>query len=248
MQHGRDFPWRRDPTPYRVVVSEIMLQQTQVGRVERYFADWMRIFPDFETLAASPTENVLRAWQGMGYNRRALWLRAIAKTVQADWGGELPRDPAVLKLLPGVGTNTAGSIAAFAFQVPAVFIETNIRRVYLHEFFPDSDSVLDRELLPLIEATMDKANPRKWYWALMDYGAYLGRQVPNPNRRSAHYTRQGAFVGSTRELRGRVVAMLLVGPRSESDMMIDDARLGEVLGALCREGFARYSDGRYSIA
>jgi A/G-specific adenine glycosylase len=132
--HGRDLPWRHDPTPYQVFVSEVMLQQTQVARVLERYPRWLERFPSFETLAGASVAEVLAEWQGMGYNRRALWLRETARQVVADFGGELPRDPAVLVTLPGIGPHTAGSIVAFAYEVPAVFIETNIRRVFIHHY------------------------------------------------------------------------------------------------------------------
>jgi len=243
----RQFAWRSDPSPYRVAVSELMLQQTQIGRVASYFDRWVERFEDFQSLAQAPTEDVLRSWQGLGYNRRALWLRDMAQRVTTQYNGELPRDPEVLVTFGGVGPNTAGSMAAFAYQWPAVFIETNIRRTFIHEFFPDAIDVHDRALLSLIEATLDRDNPRDWYYALMDYGAYLATTTRNPNRRSAHYSRQSRFMGSRREIRGQVIKQLLEGPRAMREFGISDGRLDLVLATLCEEGFARFQDGRYEI-
>lgn len=204
--HGRDMPWRRDLRPYGIFVSEVMLQQTQVSRVTGTFLEFTRRFPDFETLAAAPFGEVLASWSGLGYNRRARYLHDAAKIVASRPGG-LPESPEELKTLPGIGPNTAGSIAAFAFNAPVVFIETNIRRVFLHHFFQDDRDVHDRLILPLVEKYLDRENPREWYWALMDYGSELGKRE-NANRRSRHYVRQSPFERSDRQLRGRILRVL----------------------------------------
>lgn len=148
----------------------------------------------------------------MGYNRRALYLHGIAQAVVSQYGGQLPQDPAELVKLPGIGPNTAGSIAAFAYDAPVVFIETNIRRVFIHHFFNEAETVHDRQLLPLIERALDHEHPRQWYYALMDYGSHLAKTVPNPNRRSHHYSVQSKFKGSDRQLRGSILRALLVHP------------------------------------
>jgi A/G-specific adenine glycosylase len=258
--HGRDLPWRRLPaggvTPYGVFVSEVMLQQTQVGRVLERWGRWLERFPDFEALAGASVAEVLEEWQGLGYNRRALWLREAARRVVDEWGGELPREPGVLVGLRGLGANTAGSIAAFAYEVPSVFIETNIRRVFLHEFFGDAaaqcasypDGVPDSVLRPLVEVTLDRESPREWYWALMDYGADLAKRVENPNRRSKHYNVQSRFEGSVRQLRGEVLRRLLAGPKTVAELGIDDERLVRVLEALSREDFVTREGERFRIS
>ncbi len=247
--YGRDLPWRHDPTPYQVFVSEVMLQQTQVSRVLVKYPEWLRVFSDFEALAGAGVTELLAAWQGMGYNRRALWLERAAAMVVDEFDGVLPRDPAVLVRLPGIGPNTAGSIAAFAYDEPVIFIETNIRRVFIHEFFADRDDVTDAELRPVIEVALDREHPREWYHALMDYGADLAKRVPNPNRRSKHYAVQSKFEGSLRQLRGEVLRQLLERPRLAGEFVIEDGRLEIVLAALVQEGFIiRQADGRYCLA
>lgn len=199
-------PWRRDLRPYAIFVSEVMLQQTQVSRVTGKFLEFIERFPDFPTLAEAPFGDVLAVWSGMGYNRRARYLQDAAKIVAARTDG-LPRSPEELRKLPGIGVHTAGSIAAFAYNTPVVFIETNIRRVFIHHFFPEDREVHDRDLLPLVEMHLDRENPREWYWALMDYGSDLGKKA-NANRRSRHYLRQSAFEHSDRQLRGRILRAL----------------------------------------
>ena len=244
--HGRELDWRHDPTPYQVVVSELMLQQTQVARVAERYPRWLRRFPSFEILAGASVVEVLGEWQGMGYNRRALYLHRIAQAVMNDYGGILPTEPDELLKFPGIGLNTAGSIAAFASDAPVVFIETNIRRVFIHEFFHVGDEISDKQLMPLIEQALDSENPREWYYALMDYGSYLAKTVANPNRRSKHHVVQSKFEGSKRQVRGEVLRQLMAGSRPSFD--IDDPRLKEVLLALESEGFIVVKDQIYSIA
>ena len=246
-ERGRDLPWRREITPYGVFVSEVMLQQTQASRVLERWPRWLGRFADFEALAGASVAEVLEEWQGMGYNRRALWLRAAAQMVVGEFGGTLPRDPADLVKLPGVGANTAGSIAAFAYNEPVVFIETNIRRAFLHEFFGDEQGVSDKDLLPLIGEALDRERPREWHWALMDYGADLVKRGPNPNRRSKHYNVQSKFEGSLRQLRGEVLRELLTRAKPMGELDINDERLPVVLEALVKEGFVVRTGDTYQI-
>jgi A/G-specific adenine glycosylase len=207
-EHGRSFPWRTKKTAYRVLVSEIMLQQTQADRVVPYFERFMERFPDAGSLARARLSSVLKLWSGLGYNRRAKFLHDAAKAVVRDFSGVVPNTEAELLKLPGVGPYTAAAVAAFAGNQPSIVIETNIRSVFIHECFGDREGVTDAEILPLIEATVDRENPREWYQALMDYGAHLKKQGINPSRRSAHYVRQSKFEGSPRQARGRVLAAL----------------------------------------
>lgn len=236
-------PWRDQPTPYHVVVSELMLQQTQVSRVLEKYPLFLEVFPDFNTLAHAKTVDVLAAWQGLGYNRRALYLHQIAQAVVGYCDGVLPADPGVLQKLPGIGAGTAGSIAAFAFNARVVFIETNIRRVFIHHFFADETEIPDSAILPLIEQTLDHEQPREWYYALMDYGAYLAKTVPNPNRRSKHYTKQSKFEGSDRQIRGQIVRLLLEFPVLTAQDVLNrfpeepQDRVLKILDQLTKEGF-----------
>ncbi len=246
-QNGRDLAWRHEPTPYQVVVSELMLQQTQVARVMERYPRWMKRFPNFEVLAAASVAEVLEEWHGMGYNRRALFLHRIANAVGRDYGGVLPQDPSELVKLPGIGPNTAGSIAAFAFNAPVTFIETNIRRVFIHEFFAHSEDIHDKDLMPLIGQALDLEHPREWYYALMDYGSYLAKHIPNPNLHSKHHTVQSKFEGSKRQVRGEVLRQLLSGAKSQNAMKINDERLNAVLGDLTKEGFIIQDNGTYRL-
>jgi A/G-specific adenine glycosylase len=251
-RHGRDLPWRRTTNPYHIVVSEIMLQQTQVERVHGKYLDFINAFPDFDSLSRASQKDVLALWQGLGYNRRALALKRLAENVVSMHGGALPQDVNALNSLPGIGKTTAGEILAFAFNTPTVFIETNIRRVFIHEFFDGEEDVKDTEILPLVEATVDGENPREWYWALMDYGSMLKKNVENPNRRSAHYTRQTPFEGSDRRIRGLVVKRLLNHMPLSAEILVEETGVGfdhlkRILAGLVNEGFICEDKGLYKI-
>ncbi len=250
--HRRDFPWRRTTKPYNIVVSEVMLQQTQVERVHDKFLEFIHAYPDFDSLSKASQKDVLALWQGLGYNRRALALKRLAEEVISRYSGELPENPEGLCALPGIGKTTAGEILAFAFNIPSVFIETNIRRVFIHEFFDGEEDVKDTEILPLVEATVDEENPREWYWALMDYGSMLKKKVENPNRRSAHYTRQPPFQGSDRRIRGIILRTILrKASTTEEDLLkeigADQGRLTGILKKMGEEGLIKERDGLYSI-
>jgi len=211
-KNKRDLPWRKHITPYSTTVSEIMLQQTQVNRAIEKFNEFMRVFPTWNALATAPVSDVLRVWQGLGYNRRALGLKKTAEIVVSTYKGRLPKEPEILLSLPSIGPATAASIVVYAFDLPSPFIETNIRTVYLHHFFKDKKEITDKELAPLVEATLDRKNPRQWFYALMDYSLYLKKNFKNPSRRSAHYVRQSTFEGSNRQLRGQILRCLLEHP------------------------------------
>ena len=218
----RDHPWRRTRDPYAVLVSEVMLQQTQVPRVVGRWCEWLDRFPTLEVLAAAPLEPVLREWQGLGYNRRAIALKRAAEEVVARFEGVLPRDEAALRALPGIGPATASGVRAFAFELPGVYLETNVRAVFLHELFSDRDGVRDREIAPLVAAAVEEAarqgiSPRDWNYALLDYGTQLKRDLPNPSRRSAHHTRQTAFEGSRRQKRARLLRAVMAAPGRDAD-------------------------------
>ena len=256
--HGRhDIAWRKPAhtrNPYRIHVSEVMLQQTQVSRVAEKYPLFIGQFPTFKALVDASNADVLRAWQGLGYNRRALNLKRAAEAVMHQYGGKLPSDPALLYGLPGIGEATAGSIAAFAFNAPIPFIETNIRRVFIHFFFPRSRKVSDERIMKLVRATLDKEHPREWYYALMDYGAMLGtQQKENANTRSTRYRAQPAFKGSRRALRGKILKLLLTeGPITE-DALVErtgesEYQIHEVIEHLADEKFIIMRGKRYEIA
>lgn len=238
----RDLPWRNTTDPYRILVSEVMLQQTQVERVKEKYGDFISRFPEFGSLAKATTADVLSAWQGLGYNRRALALRETAVRVVENFDGILPGNENELRSLPGIGPYTAAAVLAFAFNQPVLVIDTNIRRVFIHCFFRGRSKVTDREILRLVHRTLDRENPREWYNALMDFGWYLGTTIENPNRRSRHYQLQGPFEGSNRQVRGKILRLLVTrGEMGREDLCreldIAAPRLETVLRQLEAEGF-----------
>jgi A/G-specific adenine glycosylase len=251
-KHGRRLPWRKTRDPYRILVSEVMLQQTQVDRVEGKYREFIEAFPDFRSLARAPLREILRVWSGLGYNRRALALKRTAERVMSEFGGILPSNPDVLRTLPGVGSATACSIAAFAFNRPAAFIETNIRTVFIHFFFSRRRAVRDEEILPLVEKTLDRAHPRRWYSALMDYGAMLKRSEGNPERGSSRRRTQPPFKGSNRQIRGMILRACIERPGMSALEIVRalDAAAARVRGALAeleREGLLKRQGGCYLI-
>ena len=231
----RDLPWRRTYDPYAIWISEVMLQQTQVSRVDGRWQRWLERFPTVDALAAAAPSDVLEEWQGLGYNRRALSVHRAAQAI-SEAGGIFPQDPKELVKLPGIGPATAAGIRAFAFNLHGIYLETNVRTVFLHELYPQAEGVPDSELVPLVELTCPASvedvadavaagtdvavntaaetdetelTPRSWYYALLDYGAYLKKTIPNPSRRSKSHVKQSRFEGSHRQKRAELLRVLL---------------------------------------
>ncbi len=257
----RDLPWRNINDPYAVLVSEVMLQQTQVVRVEAYWDRWMRMFPNIDALAQADTALVLEQWMGLGYNKRALALKRASEQCSMYYSGTLHYTYDELLTLPGTGPATAAGVCAFANEQPCVYLETNVRSVFLHELFPNCDKVSDRELIPYVKDACPDHNVRDWYYALLDYGAALKKIIQNPARRSAHYARQSVFKGSRREKRSAFLKYILASEKGvDLDELIDvaaqiDARnktkaadrsmLEDIIDQLVREGFIELREERY---
>lgn len=234
-------PWRETTDPYAILVSECMLQQTQVDRVIPKFNEFIAAFPTVQSLADASFKDVLSHWSGLGYNRRALWLHESAKKICTDFDGRVPDSIDELTTLKGIGHNTAAAICAYAFNQPVVYVETNIRAVYIHHFFQDRDDVTDKEILDTVEQTLDTSSPREWYWALMDYGTYLKKTFKNPARKSKHHTKQSTFKGSRREIRGKILRYLLDNQKVTLSQLNDDIQsekhsVEDILADMEKEG------------
>jgi A/G-specific adenine glycosylase len=243
-------PWRETHDPYKILVSEVMLQQTQVERVIPFYERFIKRFPDAKTLAKAPLSEVLKYWSGLGYNRRGKFLHEAGKVIAKEgWTG---------KKLPGVGPYTAAAIEAFAHNKPTVFIETNIRTVFIYYCFAKRrklDSLVsDAEILPLVEKalTQSRMKPRDFYAALMDYGSHLKQRGIKLNTRSKHYNKQSKFEGSYRQLRGAILRALLAQPQT-MDTLVDlterkHSDVARVVATLAGEGMVTIKNKKISIA
>ncbi len=257
--HYRELPWRHIDDAYAVLVSEVMLQQTQVSRVERYWERFLEAFPTLADLAAGSVAELLSLWQGLGYNRRALSLKKAAERVVAEHKGVLPDSFDALVKLPGIGPATAAGVLAFAYEKPAVYVETNVRAVFIHELFGDEMTVADADLVPYVADTADVGDPRSWYYGILDYGAALKKSGTNPTRKSTSYARQSPFEGSRRQKRAELVRIVLNGggetTRTQARALLDDFErahnreavadelFDSLVEELCREGFVSEQDG-----
>ena len=241
-QSARLFPWRKTKVPYRILLSEIMLQQTQTERVRGFYERFLKKYPTLHSLSKASLPEVLQYWSGLGYNRRARFLLEAAREVVKRFKGKLPYEEETLLTLPGIGRYTASAVAAFAFEKPTVFIETNIRTVYTHEFFKDAEKVSDNEIILLIAQTLYRKDIRSWYYALMDYGVELKKKNPGINSKSKHYRPQSKFKGSNREIRGKILKLLATKKSSSIASLYtaigeSKARVVAQLLALNKEGF-----------
>ena len=252
-EHRRDLPWRRTTDPYAVLVSEVMLQQTQVSRVVPYYRAWLAALPDLESLAAAPLDRVLRLWQGLGYNNRAQRLRACA---QACMGARapgataaLPRSLPELQTLPGLGAYTARAVLAFAYNDDVAAVDANVRRVLTHELGLPPE-LPARRLQDVAEAALPRGRSRAWHNALMDYGALV---LTSRATGITPPTRQSRFEGSRRQRRSRVLrALLSDGAQSplalagRLELPLEDVE--DVVELLRRDGLVTGDDGVVSVA
>ncbi len=250
--YGRQLPWREPEADgsfdaYKILVSEFMLQQTQVSRVVPRFQEFIATFPTLASLADANLGAVLTTWSGLGYNRRAKFLHQTAQRLVSK-DGTWKYDELIA--CPGIGANTAGAILVYAYSRPVIFIETNIRTVYIHHFFTDQNDIPDRLIQELLEATLDREQPQQWYWALMDYGSHLKSTVGNASRASKTYARQSTFQGSTRQLRGQIIRLLTIHTRTPQELatLIPDERLQTVLAALISESLIVQTHQHYKLA
>jgi A/G-specific adenine glycosylase len=246
-QQGRKFPWREITDPYAILVSEVMSQQTQIERVVPKYQRFMERWPTINGLSGASLAEVLVMWSGLGYNRRAKLLHALSMVVVRDYKGMIPHEEKALLSLPGIGPYTALAIQAFAFNLPVVAVDTNIRTIYIHHFFPHHDQVHDKELLPVIHATHDVSKPKIWLSALMDYGTHLKRSGINPIKRSLHYAKQLPLKGSVREVRGFILKALTQEVSLEQTDLLhkyESSTVTKAIEGLHREGFITVNEGK----
>ncbi len=252
-QHARLLPWREPELngnydEYKILVSEMMLQQTQVKRVIPKYQEFIKRFPSLESLAEGDLSEVLLLWSGLGYNRRAKYLHEAAKvlvSLKQPWSIEQ------LTAVKGIGTNTAAAICVYSYNSPEVFIETNIRTVYLHHFFHGQSNVEDKQIVDMLQQTIDEQNPREFYWALMDYGSNLKSQGIRNTSRSKHYKKQSRFEGSPRQIRGAVLRLLTKQGSLRPDVLkkqINDSRIDKILSELEKEKLIKATGGIIRIA
>ena len=242
-KHGRSFPWRETEDPYCVLVSEYMLQQTQVGRVEDKFSFFIDRFPDVVSLAEADRKDVLLLWSGLGYNRRAIALHEAASVLVDEYGGSVPENREMLLGLPGVGEYTSGAVLVFAYNEPIVIIETNIRTVIFHHYL-GRGGVVDAELFFFVEkmlqhASVLGASPKVFYSAMMDYGSHLKSIGIHTNPLSKHYTKQKRFEGSVRQARGELLRFFIAAEKGVSKERLNDigvSRVEEGLVGLVSDG------------
>jgi len=261
-KHGRhDLPWRQTHDVYKVLVSEVMLQQTQVDRVIPFYEKFIKQFPTAGKLAAAPLSEVLKAWQGLGYNRRAKMLRQAAKQLSAIPNLSHRLDlVSELEKLPGVGPYTARAVAAFAYNHDVIVIETNIRTAVIHYFFSRNrnttiyGSVSDLQVGEILTKVLPKGRAREWYSALMDYGTHLKRSGISYNAKSKTYTKQAKFAGSLREARGAILRTLASSTLRKGGALLNvlgttrTAQVKVALDALCGEGLVRKSGRGFTLA
>lgn len=263
--HKRDnLPWRKTRDPYAILVSEIMLQQTQADRVIPKYEAWIKRFPNVQSVHKAVQKEILTYWQGLGYNKRALFLKKTCDKIILEHKGVFPFTYNNLIKLPGVGQSTAGAIMNFAFNKPQPFIETNIRTIFLHHFFKDISSVSDIKIMELVTSTMDTKNSREWFYALYDYGTLLkkqlGEQKTSIHKQSKHYNKQSKFSGSDRQIRGAIIRFMLKN-NTKKWLVINDFkniqgvpdsttpnRINDCLLRLVKEGLVAYSEKRSGFA
>ncbi len=254
-KNGRhDLPWRKTKDPYRILVSEIMLQQTQVSRVTGRYKEFLKAFPTVRALAKASLGDVLKVWSGLGYNRRGKYLHDAAKVVVEKYGGNFKK--ALEQKLPGVGPYTRAAVRAFAFNEPGEIIETNVRTAFIHHFFDDKKSVSDTQVFPVVRKAAEGQDPRTWHSALMDYGSHLKKSGVRNNSKSVHYTKQSKFEGSLRQVRGGILRALHSSSKTQDSLRSDlknskRSDLGKfrpALASLARDGLIVKEKGRWSIA
>ena len=243
-KNGRnELPWRKTKDPYKILVSEVMLQQTQVPRVIEKYKSFVKKFPTVRALAKAKLSDVLKEWNGLGYNRRAKHLHDAAAMIVKEHSGVFPHEYASLRAIPGIGQYTANAVRVFAFNEPEVLVETNVRTAIIHHFLPKHSDIEDFDIEKIAAAVAVQQDPREWHSALFDYGSYLKRTGVRTNEQSAQYVRQSRFEGSLRQVRGEILRQLYADRQPKSDV-----RATLALATLQRDGLIKKEKGKWRIA
>jgi A/G-specific adenine glycosylase len=249
-ENARDLPWRCDNSPYNVLVSEIMLQQTQVNRVVPKYLEFLRQFPSIEDLASAETKQLLQIWSGLGYNRRAVWLKEAASQIVDR--GEFPQTMEELRNLKGIGLYTSQSILIFAFNRNLAAVDTNIRRVLIASGFADEE-MSSSQLQIIADDLLLKGKSSDWHNALMDYGSLV---LTSGSTSISPQSKQPRFKGSTRQLRGAIIRILTNSESLSLNELISHLTsynihckdVNPVLDQLLAERFVERTDtGRFKI-
>lgn len=246
-QHGRDLPWRKTTDPYKILLSEVMLQQTQVSRVIEYYTQWTSRWPTIESLAEASQKDVLRAWMGLGYNRRAIHLHQAARAISKTFDGDVLKAMNSYDEVPGIGPYTSRAVQIFSSNADIVTVDTNIRRILIHEFLL-SENLSPKVLWLLAERCLPSGRSREWHNALMDYGALLMTSRKTGIRPLAIQSR---FKGSDRQIRGIVIRSLLQHPSPLSELEkitnVNTIRLKKILNKMIQESLISAYDNQYTI-
>ena len=237
--HRRDLPWRKTHDPYKILVSEIMLQQTQVSRGLPKYIEFLEVFPTVEKLAGAKTSSVLRIWKGMGYNRRALYLQNTAKKVVLDYNGIFPNTEQQLTTLSGVGKYTARAIMVFAFAIDIAVVDTNIRQIITHFFFDDAPQP-EKSIQEVADQLMPKGKAWEWHQALMDYGAIALER----NEKRSIKKKSKPFKETNRYFRGRLLDLVYEKQWKEADLMSEMVKkfgkdkefMEEIINGMSKDG------------
>ncbi len=243
--NGRTLPWRLTTDPYLILLSEVMLQQTQVSRVIKYFEEWKGRWPTVEKLASASKQEVLKAWLGLGYNNRGLRLHQAAKIICKDFAGNVLEAMKHYESIPGVGRYTANAVLIFSSNLDLVTVDTNIRRILIHEFSLCEDTP-DKEIWQLAARCLPKQKSRVWHNALMDFGAL---ELTAKNTGIRPKTQQSSFEGSDRQIRAKVLRLLLECSLSFDDIHegldiydVSHSRLQDIVSGLLKDGLVVFEE------
>lgn len=245
-KNKKDYPWRQTTDPYHIMVSEFMLQQTQTGRVVPKYEAFIERFPTLESLATAENRDVLELWSGLGYNRRAIWLKEAAQTIHPL--GEFPKTPKELKKIKGIGDYTSRAILIFTYNQDIATVDTNIRRIFIHEGFA-SQETSDKELFQIAEKLLPHGKSKEYHSALMDYGNTI---LTSAKTKIKPKTVQGKFAGSNRQYRGRIVKYLtghLMGTKAEiiKNCQVPEEKIDQILSKLEKDGLIKKEKESFTL-